>query len=257
MRKSTILAVSSLFLVILFSPVITRAQSPALEKRAVQIVKKLFPGAEKTTVNKYLGFEKQVELLSPVMLRDKKGFISVKEIRCTAVSDSLINISFMIYLAASLKPTQEMLEVRRLEAPQEILLQSIFWNTKRDKFIGKPEGFPLEGTQWTCYGDICDIVKLISVDRVENVENICSLTYTSGLEDRFIRFLYVENSAIYQSKPLPVGTVMDRAEGWEKEFSYNYFKLEGHVLQATKVESKNGETESEKITIELSGPENE
>ncbi len=254
-KTTTSNAVISLLLTLLFSPVITRAQSPALEKNAVQIVEKLFPGTETTTVNRYLGFEKQVKLLSPVMLRGKKGFIPIEEIRSIAVNDSLVNISFMIYLAASRKPVEEMLKTRRLEVPQEILLQSIFWNINKNEFIGKPEGFPLEGTQWTCYGDICDIVKLISIDRVEKLQNICSLTYTSGLENRFIKFLFVENSVIYQSMPLPVGTVTDRGDDSETEISYNDFKLEGHVLQATSVVRKNKQTESGNITIELSGPE--
>lgn len=217
----------------------------------IEIVQQLFPRAAITSVHRYMGYKKNAKILSPITLRGKKGFIPLQEIMSAPLNDSIINISFMIYIAASQESAEEMLARKRLDVEQQILLQSIFWNTKNNEFIGKPQGFPLKGSQWTCYGDVCDIVKIFSVDTMNGIVDACSITYTTGLDRRLMKILVLKKDTIYQSESLPVGEYMDWSTDTERNITYRDFALVNDTIKVKRVTQTDDGINEKDITSRL------
>lgn len=154
-------------------------------------------------------FEKKVHILKKIFLQNELVEINQTDVLKTKVrgkyanipinssssfllkmSEDLSVLAFTIYLSENEKDYQLMHEndinntfdivagsdLMRL-MNNERFVQVVYFDNKEDKFIAKPEGFPIEGLRWVPegMGDLSEFVTINKLVQVENSNDACVL----------------------------------------------------------------------------------
>lgn len=195
---------------------------------------RLFPNGTIKTLSK--APDKFTHIYGPIHLRNKTGFIPFKEVRTVSINDSVEILAFMIYLEDSEIPFEKMPLHHTPKGEREILLQVIAWNKKREAFIAKPADFPLSASQWTCYGDICDIVLLKSLKKVKANDRLVVIDYVTNTENSdMAQYILLSGNRLLRTKPIEIGSRVDWGE--DLEYSISYSQEETFATGMTVVQS--------------------
>ncbi len=139
-----------------------------------------------------------------------------------SLNDSVDIIAFMIYLEDSEIPFEEMPLNHYPKGDREILLQVIAWNTKSETFIAKPTNFPLSASQWTCYGDVCDIVLLKSLKVVKSNDRLVVIDYITSINNRdMAQYILLSGDSLLRTEPVDIGERVDWGDNIEYSISYS------------------------------------
>ncbi len=209
----------------------TTASTPE-NPRAAELLLKLFPGASTQELGGVFGSTESVEIVYPVSLRGRHGFIRVADARVQPVGEAHLAIAFEVFLTTER-------DVRRWAtspAPRSPagalkLLQIVVFDKATRRFIGKPEGFPLEGDGWTCAGDTCSIPSLVELTAGAKKDPYVLLRYATGVDRQLVRVVAVgANRTPIASRATAVGDLGGES-GCHVSASFRSFKLEGrHVV---------------------------
>ncbi len=121
------------------------------QKQFLQVLESLFPHYEKQTIKSQEVFETKVW--------DKHATIPLNYCDIVNLEDGISAVAFSIYLSDYPEDYKIMIEEELITEDQigedsefngggERLIQVIFYNFTEDKFIGKPEDFPISGLLW-------------------------------------------------------------------------------------------------------------
>lgn len=173
------------------------------EKRDYDIVKELFPGSVVDTFDNYFGFKNEKVVLTSFIVRNKSAFIPLSDIIYLKLNSDYSVIAFPIYLANKNKLLSNIVKDRvgNDDEERQKLIQFLFI-TNNGKVIGKPDGFPLVTSTWTCLGDFCDNIHVTDLEKISGKSNTCKLIYTKGVEQEFYREFTLVNNKILSTEEI-------------------------------------------------------
>lgn len=205
----------------------------------VDIVRSLFPNNTVESIDNYFGFGKSKEVITSIVVRNKNAFISIDEILFSEVDSSTRMISFPIYLFSKSYSLNDIIENRAgNDAEKREKLTQLLFVDKKGQVIGKPDGFPLKSSQWTCLGDFCNNISSTELKCLENDSKLCKFAYTKGIDQNFFRLFQVVDKKILTSKDILFGETIDN-DGCEVNVSYQFFFVNNQSVNAIKQTLKN------------------
>jgi len=152
--------------------------------KTIQILKKLFPKNEVKFI--------EAETVFFTEVWDHNAAIPVTECAIAETDNNLTVIAFEIYLSDDPSNYENMIredifidsqinETTKYQGYGERLIQVIFYDLKNDKFIGKPDGFPLAEMTWINQ----DMNGSIRTDRIVDFKAIenCTNTFLLSIEE--------------------------------------------------------------------------
>jgi hypothetical protein len=199
------------------------------------MLKSLFPGADTISITNYWGSGSAETIYAPVSLRDRKGFIPLNRVKLAHLNDSLTALFFEIFLHdTKLSTTQLMSGMVEPPAGSLKLVQLVFYNRNTHRFVVKPEGFPLESSEWTCQGDICGTIAAESITAVNTIDPIAVAMYTRGLDRSYVQAFWLRpKGIIVASDIIRVGDLSGQT-GCQIEISLGEYGVKNGALYATK-----------------------
>jgi hypothetical protein len=152
-------------------------------------------------VNDIVKIEDDDQNFEIVLTRLRSMYAAIPLNKCILVhmSDELVSMAFEIYLSENKYDYINMLDsLKYFEFPENYryyakvntnkvkLIQLIYFDLKNEKFIGKPEGFPLGQNLWMSvgYGDIgSPVLDLVSLSIISGSKLGCQLIYSDYIDD--------------------------------------------------------------------------
>lgn len=116
-------------------------------------------------------------------LRGRYAWIPLGKSHMVKFSDELVALAFEIYLSPN-SDDYSKIEMTGFNDPgyedianNERLIQVIYYDIKNNKFLGKPNGFPINGLKWMPlgFGDLMEIMSIKSLEIPINGKNSCYL----------------------------------------------------------------------------------
>lgn len=207
------------------------------EVNDIDIVKRLFPQSVVDTFDNYFGFKNEKAVLTSFTVRDKSAFIPLSDIVLLKLNSNYNVISFPIYLANKNKNKKISTIVKDRvgdnDEERQKLIQLLFISDDGE-VISKPKGFPLESSAWTCLGDICDNISIVSLDKISGYNNSCKFIYTKGIDQMFFKVFQLSKREILFTDEILQGDTIDE-NGDEINISYSNFKFESNFILVDKI----------------------
>lgn len=232
------------FLLMLYSSVVFGQTS--VDSRIFHVFDALFPNYERMKV-------KNTEFIE-TKVWNQPANIPLYTCKIADLDNEVAAITFTIFISENKGDYRAMLEEEinfetdieensNFKGGGERLIQVIFFDFKKNKFIGKPAGFPLSGFPWISK-ELTLPLEYTSVDRIvksKKVPNSCYLEISEYSDMYPIKLYYVfmyHNSTIY---------VSDAFRGWLEEIY-----MDGDQLMAKIYDDYyQGETEEGNFTDEI------
>lgn len=181
----------------------------------------LFPVGTLRTYSGLWGGEEVSEVLVGLSLRGMKGFVPVREAIRLQLSDHLGAIAFPIYLHPASEAQEKLITtVPRFDPARRKLTQFLFYAPETNRFLAKPDGFPLVSTGWSCNGDLCDHVSIIGLERIVDSSSALVLKYTQGVSARMFRIIVFSDGGAVSSEPFAYGD-LGGDSGYEASVQYH------------------------------------
>ncbi len=207
--------------------------SAAEKENFEEFLASLFPGASFENIHPYFGKDTSARILGNIKLRGKKGFIPSREVKCTKVSNTLTVAAFPIYLHESDMPQTPLVKQSPpTDHSHTKLVQVLFFNPTDQTLFGKPDGFPLESTGWTCSGDFCDNIAVIGVETINNSSTAVVFKYNYGVSSHKLKVLALDGSSILSSPTYNYGDLGGES-GIEASIEYINFSQANNIISAT------------------------
>ena len=114
------------------------------------------------------------------------------------------------------------------------LLQIIYFNPTKIEFIAKPDGFPIEATDWTCKGDCCDTINIVEFQKVEGSSRSCSIIYQRYLDSHYLQVFLFKNNSIVTSRPFKIGSLGGES-GYDCRVEYKNIRENNSSITGVKI----------------------
>lgn len=163
--------------------------------------------------------EHKGEKIIETKTRGKFATIPIDDSHCRLLKlqNNIVALAFNIYLSdnamhykkmenAGLYNFMDLEKGSELEAltKNERLIQVIFYDIKKNKFLGKADGFPIEGLPWlpTGMGDVTEIIEISDFKPIDKAKYSCylGLTECPDCNNSIYFFKYREGKVLASKK---------------------------------------------------------
>lgn len=143
-------------------------------------------------------------------LRDKHASIPLSRCFYKELSSKVAVLAFEIYLADNADDYKAFINnssdasVSESSGNKSKLLQVLFYDISANRFIAKPEGFPLEQNYWKPegMGDMISNYSILKLEKVSNSKTACVFKYQNYLVDapNEVIVFKLQNGSVIKSK---------------------------------------------------------
>jgi hypothetical protein len=174
-----------------------------------EILQSLFPKSNYKEYDSFFGLKETNAVISPVELKGLHGFIPLKTTMNVSFNDSVSAICFLVYLCSEDVSLDLAITAKITDNPNDSkkILQIVFYNPLKETFLGKPDHFPLESTDWVCTGDACNSLGVLDFAKVKASMLTCYVIFEKNLSTRFIQVFRYGPKKIQSSDKLSIGSL--------------------------------------------------
>ena len=161
-------------------------------------LQKLFPGSFPKEYHKFLGRDQEELILSPILLRGKKGFILASTIHSLALKGGNLLVTFEIHLGDPEVAIATLIETEAHVSDEEnlILFHMIMFDMETGEISAQPDGFILENAGSWETSFFAPIVYLDALKIVSERDGLFMLSYGRPLIGTWFRIIQRSGSTL-------------------------------------------------------------